>query len=286
MIIKRITILTCLITLLTSCAVRLQSDMFFNKPYSKVRLLETKKHPITQLNYKTEYISVNDSIKIETWEISTDNPENIFLLFSPSENSIANSSEIMEKIAIQTNSKVIGIQYRGYNYSNGTPEFKTSYSDNNFIFNKYKNQFKNFKTVNLIGMSIGTVFIPKIVKNNEQLIDNVFLLSTFSSPKTMLKEMKRTNVPWIARPFIRLKPDQELLEINSVKDLEDYKNGLVIFQAKDDKATGFGMALELYNESKSEKKELISFEDGGHFAPYSEKYVDKVVEKIKHFIVN
>ena len=281
---RKIIILICFLLLLTSCAVKLQSDMFFNKPYSKVRLLETTKHPLTKLNYKTEYIFVNDSIKIETWEISTDNPENIFLLFSPSENSIANSSEIMEKIASETNSRVIGIQYRGYNYSTGKPEFETSYSDNDFIFNKYKNQFQNFKTVNLIGMSIGTVFIPKVVKNNEQLIDNIFLLSTFSSPETMLKEMKRTNVPWIVRPIVRLKPDKELLEINSVKDLEDYKNGLVIFHAKDDKATGFGMAVELYSKSKSEKKELISFEDGGHFAPYSEKYIDIVVEKIKFFV--
>lgn len=284
--IKRITIIICSALLLTSCAVKLKSDVFFNKPYSKVRLLETTNHPLTKLNYKTEYISINDSIKIEIWEISTSNPKNIFFLFSPSENSIANSSEIMEKIALETNSKVIGIQYRGYNYSIGNPEFKTSYSDNSHIFNTYKNQFKDFKTVNLIGMSVGTVFIPKIVKNNEQLIDNIFLLSTFSSPETMLKEMKRTNVPWIARPFIRLKPDKELLEINNVKDLENYKNGLAIFQAKDDKATGYGMALELYKETKSEKKELITFDDGGHFAPYSEKYIDKVVEKIKHFVEN
>ena len=199
---KKVTFLICSLFILTSCAVKLQSDMFFNKPYSKVRLLETKKHPITNLNYKTDYISVSDSIKIEIWEISTDNPENLFLLFSPSENSIANSSEIMEKIALKTNSMVVGIQYRGYNYSEGTPEFQTSYSDNLIIFDKYKTTFKDFTTVNLIGMSIGTVFIPKIVKNNESLIDNVFLLSAFSSPETMLKEMKRTNVPWIARPII------------------------------------------------------------------------------------
>lgn len=267
-----------------SCAIKLQSDMFFNKPYSKVRLLEITNHPITNLNYKTDYVYVNDSIKIETWEISTNSPKNLFFLFSPSENSIANSSEIMEKIAKETNSKVIGIQYRGYNYSNGTPEFQTSYSDNLIIFNKYKTTFENYKTINLIGMSIGTVFIPKITKNNEELIDNIFLLSTFSSPETMLKEMKRTNVPWIARPIILLKPDKELLEINSVKDLENYKNGLAIFQAKDDKATGYGMAVEIYNKSISGKKELVSFVDGGHFAPYSEKYIDEVVDKIKDFL--
>jgi esterase/lipase len=256
--------------------------MFFGKPYSKVRLLEAKNHPITNLNYKTNLISVNDSIKIEIWEISTNNPENIFLLFSPSV-SIAESCEIMEKIALKTNSMVVGIQYRGYNYSGGTPTLNTSYADNLVIFNQYKETFKNYKTVNLIGMSIGTVFIPKIVKNNENLIDNVFLLSTFSTPETMLKEIKRINVPWIARTFVTFKPDKELLEINSITSLENYKNGIMIFHAKDDKATGYGMALELYNKSKSEIKEIITFEDGGHFAPYSEKYIDEVVEHIKRF---
>jgi fermentation-respiration switch protein FrsA (DUF1100 family) len=100
----------------------------------------------------------------------------------------------------------------------------------------------------------------------------------------MLKEIKRINVPWVARSVIKFKPDKELREINNVRDLQDYKNGIMIFHAKDDKATGYGMALELYNKSKSKKKELISFEDGGHFAPYSEKYLDQVIENIKKFI--
>lgn len=34
------------------------------------------------------------------------------------------------------------------------------------------------------------------------------------------------------------------------------------------------------------KKELILFEDGGHFAPYSEKYLDIVVIKINDFLKN
>jgi esterase/lipase len=282
---KKEILIICSSILLTSCSIKLESEMFFNKPYSKVRLLEIEKHEITNLNYKTNKISVNDSTKIEVWEISTTNPENIFLLFSPSENSIANSSEIMEKIALETNSLVIGIQYRGYNYSDGNPTLKTSYLDNIVIFNYYKNEFKKYKTVNLIGMSIGTVFIPKIIKNNEDIIDNIFLLSTFSSPEKMLKEIKRTNVPLIARPLIKFKPDKELLEINSVKDLNDYKKGLMIFHAIDDKATGYGMALELYENSNSQKKELISFDDGGHFAPYSDKYLNKVVDSIKSFLL-
>lgn len=258
--------------------------MFFNKPETKIRLLEAENFEKTKLNYLVEKIKVDDSIYIETWTIENQNPENIFFLFSPSENSIANSCEIMEKIALSTNSKVIGIQYRGYNYSDGKCNLETSYKDNQIIFEHFKSTLKNYKTVNLIGMSIGTVFAPKIVRNNESIIDNIILLSTFSSPETMLKEIKRINIPWIVRPLIRLKPDENIKNINSIIELENYKNGILVFHAKDDEATGYKMAKEIIEESKSQKKELILFEDGGHFAPYSEKYLNTVVSKINDFL--
>lgn len=271
--------------LATSCTVKLKSEMFFNKPDTKIRLLEAKNLEKTKLNYSVENIKVDDSINIETWIIESSNPQNIFFLFSPSENSIANSSEIMEKIALSTNSKVIGIQYRGYNYSDGKPSFETSYKDNQIIFEHYKSTLKNYKTVNIIGMSIGTVFSPKIVRNNELIIDNIILLSTFSTPETMLKEIKRINVPWIVRPLIKFKPDENIKNINSVLELENYKNGILVFHAKDDEATGYKMAQEMVEKSKCKRKELILFDDGGHFAPYSDKYLDMVVSKISEFIV-
>lgn len=271
---------------LTSCSIKLKSEMFFNKPETKIRLLEAENFEKTKLNYLVEKIKVDDSIYIETWTIENQNPENIFFLFSPSENSIANSCEIMEKIALSTNSKVIGIQYRGYNYSDGKCNLETSYKDNQIIFEHFKSTLKNYKTVNLIGMSIGTVFAPKIVRNNESIIDNIILLSTFSSPETMLKEIKRINIPWIVRPLIRLKPDENIKNINSIIELENYKNGILVFHAKDDEATGYKMAKELIEKSKCQKKELILFEDGGHFAPYSEKYLDIVVIKINDFLKN
>ena len=271
---------------LTSCSIKLKSEMFFNKPETKIRLLEAENFEKTKLNYLVEKIKVDDSIYIETWTIENQNPENIFFLFSPSENSIANSCEIMEKIAFSTNSKVIGIQYRGYNYSDGKCNLETSYKDNQIIFEHFKSTLKNYKTVNLIGMSIGTVFAPKIVRNNESIIDNIILLSTFSSPETMLKEIKRINIPWIVRPLIRLKPDENIKNINSIIELENYKNGILVFHAKDDEATGYKMAKELIEKSKCQKKELILFEDGGHFAPYSEKYLDIVVIKINDFLKN
>lgn len=268
----------------TSCSVKLKSEMFFNKPETKIRLLEAKNFEKTKLNYYVENIKVDDSVNIETWTIESPNPKNIFFLFSPSENSIANSSEIMEKIALSTNSKVIGIQYRGYNYSDGKPSFETSYKDNQIIFEHYKSTLKNYNTVNIIGMSIGTVFSPKIVRNNESIVDNIILLSTFSTPETMLKEIKRINVPWIVRPLIKFKPDENIKNINSVLELQNFKNGILIFHAKDDEATGYKMAKEMVEKSNCKKKELVLFEDGGHFAPYSEKYLNIVVSKISEFI--
>ncbi|MBC7747186.1 MAG: hypothetical protein H7Z76_01160 [Methylotenera sp.] len=247
-------------------------------------MIESSNYKTTNLSYQIKYVKVADSIDIETWTISTQNPENCFFFFVPNVTTVGQCGDFMERLAIKTNSKVIGIQYRGYNYSKGTPELKDCFQDNEIIYEHFKKEGTHYKTVNLIGVSLGTVLAPKLLSHHNNEIDNIILMSTFSSLETFIKNFKKYTVPFYARPFIKIKLDKTLNELNNVESLKNYKNGLLVVQAKDDKTTSYNFATVLLKNTTMSKKELMTLEDGGHFALFSAKYIDKVIEKICGFI--
>ena len=280
---KFLTVLICTVALFSCKTITLKRESFFDAPVNKIRLFESPDLAENNLSYKTTRIQVADSVKIEIRTISTKNPENCFFFFTPSSNTIAIFEEMMEKVALQTNSKVIGIQYRGFNYSDGTPHFDTCFKDNEIIFSTFKNEIHKYKTVNFVGLSIGTIFAPKLAAAHKDEISNLILMSTFSTPQSMLTGIK-SSIPSIVRPFIKLKADKNLYFLNNVITLENFQNGLLIVQAKDDAETNYKMAVELYETSHTTKKELMTLESGGHFAPFSKKYIDSIVSKISGFI--
>jgi esterase/lipase len=269
---------------LTSCKTTLTGKSFFGRPELKTRLIESPNYKTTNLSYQTNFVKVADTINIETWTISTQNPENCFFFFVPNVTTVGQCGDFMERLAIKTNSKVIGIQYRGYNYSNGTPELKDCFQDNEMIYAHFKKEGTHYKTINLIGVSLGTVLAPKLLSNHNNEIDNIILMSTFSSLETFIKNYKKNMVPFYARPFVKIKLDKTLNELNNVESLKNYKNGLLVVQAKDDKTTSYNFATELLQNTTMSRKELMTLEDGGHFALFSAKYIDQVIEKISSFI--
>lgn len=237
------------------------------------------------LHHTVNKIKTNDSTQIEVWTIATDNPENLFFFFPANANHLFEFKSFLEKLSTKTNSKIIAIHYRGFGNSSGKPSFETTFADNNFIFSKEIPFFKNYKQISVIGISIGTLFSGNITSLHPEKIDNLILLSTFSTPNKMLSEGKRIHVPFYAKPFIKIKAETKLHKLNNIDFLQDYHNKLLIVQAKDDKETGYLMGKELFGSVQSNHKGLLTIEKGGHFAPVSDEYTDKVIDKITEMLL-
>jgi uncharacterized protein len=269
-------------TLISCKTVNVTTKKFFEAPEFKVRLWETPNDKITNLSYATEHIKVADSINIETWIISTPKPDNCFFFFAPSQTPIAFCGEFMEKLATKMNARVIGIQYRGYNDSDGKPEFEDCFKDNEMIYAHYKKELTGYKTVNLIGLSVGTVFAPRLASLHPAEFNNIILMSTFSSAQSMLKIMKK-GIPMLMKPFVKLNVQKNLYTLNNFESLKEYQNGLLVIHAKDDSNTPYQLATELIEKVTTKRKALITLEDGKHFAPLSKKHIDKIIENISNF---
>jgi uncharacterized protein len=268
----------------TSCkTVNVTTKDFFEAPEFRVRLWETPNDKTTNLSFTTEHIKVADSISIETWIISSPKPETCFFFFTPSQTPIAFCGEFMERLAIKMNARVIGIQYRGYNNSDGKPEFEDCFKDNEVIYAHYKKELAGYKTINLIGMSVGTVFVPRLASLHPAEFDNIILMSTFSSAQSMLKIMKK-RIPTLMKPFVKFNVQKNLYSLNNFESLKEYQNGLMAIQGKDDGNTPYQLATELIEKAVTKKKALMTLEDGKHFAPFSKKYLDEVVENISNFL--
>lgn len=232
------------------------------------------------LNYSVDMIKTNDSTLIETWTIEPKSPTNLLFFFPANTNNLFVFKEFLEEVSKQTNSKIIGIHYRGYGKSSGTPSFETSFIDNECVFSQKSKHFHEYKNIMVMGISVGTLFSGKLVSSHNQEIDNLILLSTFSSPQKMLSEGMRIHVPFYAKPFIRIRAESKLLQLNNVEFLKNYHNNLLIVQAKDDKETGYQMGEELFKAVPAKIKKMLTIEKGGHFAPISKEYTQAVIDEM------
>lgn len=276
--IKVLLILTLLISVSSCKTFYITEKTTFTVPQKNNYLLTSGIE--NELHYAVEMVKTNDSTRIEVWTIQPSNPENLVFFFPANGNNLFFFKDFLEKVSVKTNAKIIGVHYRGYGKSSGKPSFETSFADNDFIFSREMPYFKNYRNVTVMGISIGTLFSGKLTSLHPQEIDNLILLSTFSSPKKMLSEGKRIHVPFYAKPFIKIKAQPKLNELNNVEYLRQYYNKLLIVQAKDDRETGYKMGEELYDKVPSTSKKLYFIEKGGHFAPISKEYTETVVEEI------
>ena len=239
-----------------------------------------------ELHYSVNMIKTNDTTQIEVWTIQPSSPQNIIFFFPANANNLFRFKEFLEKVSIQTNSKIIGIHYRGYGKSSGKPSYETSFADNDFIFSRETPYFKDYKNIMVMGISIGTLFSGELTSLHPNEVKDLILLSTFSSPQKMLSEGKRIHVPFLAKPFIRIKAEPKLHQLNNVEYLKQFHNNLLIVQAKDDKETGYKMGEELYNSVPASSKKLYTIKKGGHFAPISNEYTETVIDEILKMMNN
>jgi uncharacterized protein len=185
-------------------------------------------------------------------------------------------------MAIETRSKIISWNYRGYGNSSGKSSFKTQFDDNRLIFEQL-NCKEDQKPLVVIGYSLGSFFATDLAVKNT--IDKLVLLATVSDISDMLVHYKKQilNGPKaVMRPFINLKIKEEfVLSISNTDKIKAFYGDLLILQAKDDEDLPYSMGKKLYEVSPSKNKLFIGLKKGGHAAPLDDKNWDSIINWLK-----
>lgn len=202
------------------------------------------------------------------------------MFFLGNGSSILYSYKELERLSVETESKVYVLNYRGYGKSEGVPSFKTVFEDNNSFFKFIKSTGDNINFV--IGYSLGSIFATYLATDNK--IDNLILLAPFSCADDMFALIKNKNtkgIKSIARPLVKLTAPDYLLKLSNTEKIAAYNGFLVISHAVDDKSLPFDMGKKLYQSCPSLQKEFIEIDNGGHNAPFKDIYWEQIISKLK-----
>ncbi|WP_300566055.1 alpha/beta hydrolase [Flavobacterium sp.] len=232
-------------------------------------------------NLKRSFFKPNDSIRLEYFEFIPKNYTKTGLFFLGNGSSILKVCEKLEELSIKTATKIYVLNYRGYGKSDGTPSFKTQFTDNTNFLN-FVTKKDDMKPKLAIGYSLGSISATYLAVDNN--LKELYLLAPLSNAKeavSFLKKQKTTGIKSVFRPFIKITTEAHLLKISNTEKIENYNGKLVIAHAKDDDVLPYEMSKSLYEANHSTDKKLITLEKGGHAAPvYSDNW-NTIIDIIK-----
>lgn len=230
--------------------------------------------------FNRKYIQINDSIRLEYFEFQPKVYSKSGMFFLGNGSNVLRSYKRLEELAIKTQSKIYVLNYRGYGKSEGIPSFKTAFEDNSNFFKVIKETDKNINFV--IGYSLGSISATYLATDNK--IDNLVLLAPFSNADEMIAFAKKKSMRGfksVAKPFIKLTASDYLLHLSNSEKITTYDGRLVISHAIDDNMLPFEMAVRVYSDCRSQQKELIRIDKGGHSAPLEDIYWEKIISRLK-----
>lgn len=232
-----------------------------------------------------KFVKLNDSIITEYFTYVPSLYRQTIVFFIGNNSRHTGYTDILTKLAVSTNSKIVSWNYRGYGKSSGVLSFKTQFADNKAIFEKIGCGEENMPLI-IMGFSIGSVFACDLA-TKEQL-DRLVLLSPLSSVDDWLtynKECILSGWKMILRPFVALKTKQGEDYVTKISNLDKvikFDKDLLIVQAKDDTMLPYFMGQKLFEVSKSKHKQFITLEEGDHGAPLANENLGKIINWINN----
>ena len=232
------------------------------------------------ITFERKYFQPNDSITLEYFEVIPKNPTKTIYFFIGNLDSIFEQYQNIKKLSIATESKILCLNYRGYGFSNGQLDIKSQIADNQKFY-EYTKQNIIGKTIG-VGYSLGSIYATQLsVQNN---FEGLVLLEPFSNTKDAFKFYKKQNTKGIKRlayPFIKLTTDDYLLNISNTNKLKNFVGRLLLVHSKDDNMLPYVMSENLFQNSISKNKKLITLENGQHNAPFVNGNWEKILLEIK-----
>ena len=246
-------------------------------------VLNTEKEFIIEkenVKLKRYFYLIDDTISIEYFVFQPEKTNKVGLFYMGNSSNIFDFADNLFRLSSQTKSKIYVINYRGYGKSKGTPSFSTQFSDNSLITNEIIQ--KQNKLDFVIGFSLGSVFASYTATENKT--DALYLLAPFSNTKELFKYFKKQNTSGIKslfRPFIKFSADEYLLNVSNTEKIKSYKGKLIIMHGNEDKQLPYFMGQNLYKNSISLNKELITIDNGKHWSPMLQENWNMLINKIK-----
>ena len=216
------------------------------------------------------FVDTEDHVKIQGLYLPLVGSDTLLVYFHGNAGNIYH--RIPDLIQLQkAGVNVIGVGYRGYGKSEGTPSEEGIYRDGNAVF-KYITEELGFSQDSIIvfGRSIGTAAALNI--SNNKNIGSLILVTPLTSGKAHTKAIGLGIFSSLAGN-----------SFNNLAKIKNIKIPLLVIHGTNDRVIPFSMGKEIYNHAKTQKK-FIKIEGAGHnnlHDTYRRSYWPPILDFIK-----
>ncbi len=154
---------------------------------------------------------------------------------------------------------ILLFDYRGYGLSTGTPTVDGIMTDSDAVF-QFAIDSLGVDSDRIIfhGHSMGSFVASRTAETHGAAA------LILESPITEPQSWGRMMIPWLLRPFIRVRFDDNIAGQSNLDRIRNIDMPLLIITGDDDQITPSRMARELFDESPSQQKKILKIKNGGH----------------------
>ena len=221
-------------------------------------------------NVKEVFVKTEDNIEIQTYFIPNQSSNKILIYFHGNAGNIGHRLPDLMQIS-QFGVNVLGVGYRGYGRSQGSPSEKGIYIDGKSALKYATNELGfTLEQVYILGRSIGTTVAINTAQRKN--IAGLILVTPLTNGKGFAKASGLGFVSFLAGN-----------SFNNIEKIPEIICPVLIIHGNKDRVLPFEMGVKIYGEIKTEKK-FVKIEGAGHndlSFKYKSIYWDSILEFIR-----
>jgi uncharacterized protein len=217
---------------------------------------------IPDFTFDKKLLTKNDSIEIESWYLTKPNAEFNLIYLSGNGSNIRSAIPFFNALGKQINLNIFSFNYSGYGLSTGTPSVEGIVSDAELALQYFTEVKQNNLPTIILGYSLGGFVALQI--SHLKIIDNVVIMSSFSSAEELESYLKKEELPKIVRPFLNIDVDKKLYTLNNINKIKELEKPLLILHGEKDDFIPPSMGKKLFDLSKSKQKYYVEIKGADH----------------------
>lgn len=178
---------------------------------------------------------------------------------------------------------IFAVNYRGYGLSEGEPTIDGILRDGEAaiaFLNRNAEILRGFPLY-LVGFSLGSFVALHIAADPS--IRGIILLASMTSTDEIIRHGKRTGIPFLMSPFVRVAVDTNLYKIDNISQVNRVQKPILFIHGEQDSALPCEMSRTLYRICPSPKRKLVILKSATHFL-CDDQSICQVVDEIRRFV--
>ena len=156
--------------------------------------------------------------------------------------------------------------YRGYGRSSGTPTVATMAADAVRVYDHVS--ARSAGRVIVHGQSLGSFMAAHVVRQRPRA-GGLVLEATSAN----VRDWAEANVPWYARPFLRIEIEKSLREADNVAAVSGYRGPSLVLAGEHDRITPPALGQRVYAALPGSAKQWLVAQGAGHNTIFGHKDV-------------